>query len=102
MKFRVTSVPIETSQAACSIAKIIQLIGPLSRKEDAKFTEEFDIAEALVEMGTITIGSLEEELAKAEAGQECLEFIRYLLTLDPEKRPTAKQALEHTWFRNTE
>ncbi|KAK2807229.1 hypothetical protein FQN50_005516 [Emmonsiellopsis sp. PD_5] len=96
---RITSVPLETSQAAWAIGKIIQLLGPPNRDEDPKYTEEFDLAEAVVEMGIIKMGSLEEELGKVNAPVDCVEFIRYLLTLDHEKRPTAEQALQHPWLQ---
>ncbi|PGH17412.1 hypothetical protein AJ80_04782 [Polytolypa hystricis UAMH7299] len=89
----------ETSQAAWSIGKIIQLLGPLKRDEDPKSTQEFDLAEAVVEMGIIKMGSLEEELAKFDTPVDCVEFIRYLLTMAHEKRPTAEQALQHPWLQ---
>lgn len=97
--FRVSSVPVETSQAACSIAKIIRLIGPITRSEDLQYTDEFDLAEIVAQMDALPAHSLEEELKTFEVEQDCLEFIRWLLTLDPEMRPTAKQALEHPWLR---
>jgi hypothetical protein len=90
---------VATSQAACSIAKIIRLIGPIFRHEKLQFSGEFDLAEKLVEQDALSIGSLEEELGKRQAEQECLQFIRFLLTLDPLKRPTANEALEHSWLR---
>lgn len=99
---RIDSVPLETSQAAWSIGKIIQLLGPLTRKEDAKFSEEFDLAEALVDMGVIKVNSLEDELAKFKTPEGSVEFIRYLLTLAPEERPTARQALEHPWLQGSD
>lgn len=99
VNFRVSSVPIETSQAACSIAKIVRLIGPITRSEDSQFTDEFDLAENVAQMDVLPTRSLEEELKTFGAEQDCLEFIRWLLTLDPEMRPTAKQALEHPWLQ---
>ena len=75
---RVNDVPLETSQAAWAIAKIIQLVGPVKRDENPNYTVEFDLAEALVDMGTIKMGSLEQELSKADAPPDCVEFIRYL------------------------
>ncbi|KAK2861090.1 hypothetical protein FQN49_004554 [Arthroderma sp. PD_2] len=96
---RIDDVPLEISQAAWAIGKIIQLIGPLKRDESPKYTQEFDLAEALVDMGVIKVGSLEEELTKVNASTDCTGFIRYLLTLDHEKRPTAEQALQHPWLK---
>lgn len=97
--FRVSSVPIETSQAACSIAKIIRLIGPITRSEDPQFSNEFDLAEVVAQMDALPTRSLEEELKNFGVEQNCLEVIRWLLTLDPKMRPTAKQALEHPWLQ---
>lgn len=34
-----------------------------------------------------------------EADQGCLEFLNALLTVDPKKRPTAVQALQHPWLQ---
>lgn len=92
--------PIETSQAACSIAKIIRLIGPITRSEDPKFADEFDLAEIVAQMDVLTTCSLEEELKTFGVEQDCLEFVRWLLTLDPGMRPTATQALEHPWLQD--
>ncbi|KAI1912707.1 hypothetical protein LOZ12_002615 [Ophidiomyces ophidiicola] len=95
---RIQSVPLETSQAAWAIGKIIQIIGPIKRDENPRYKEEFDYAEGLVEMGIINMGPLEEELSKTGAPKDCIEFIKYLLTLDHEQRPTAAQALQHPWL----
>jgi hypothetical protein len=46
------------------------------------------------------MGPLEEELSNRQVERGCVDFICYLLTLDPEKRPTAKQALEHSCLKN--
>ena len=45
--------PLEVSQAACSIAKIIRLIGPVPREEDAQFSNEFDLADKLVQQNIV-------------------------------------------------
>lgn len=99
---RVNDVPLETSQAAWAIAKIIQLVGPVKQDENPKYTVEFYLAEVMVDMGTIKMGSLEQELAKVDAPADCVEFIRYLLDLDHTNRPTAEQALQHPWRQSLE
>ena len=99
VRFRIENVPMETGQAACSIAKIIRLIGPLSRGEDVQYKEEFDLAELVAQLDALPTRSLEEELKKFDVDQECIEFIRWLLTIGPEKRPTAHQALNHPWLQ---
>jgi serine/threonine protein kinase len=96
---QVDSVPIETCQAACSIAKIIRLVGPVTRSEDPQFSAEFDLADILVQMDTFPTRSLEEELKQFGPEEDSLEFIRWLLSPNPETRPTAKQALEHPWLQ---
>ena len=97
LRFRIDSVPLETSQAACSIAKVTRLIGPLTRSEDAKFKEEFDLAELVAELGIRPTRSLEEELEVFGVEEGCVAFIRWLLTLDPAVQPAAEEALEHPW-----
>jgi len=96
---QVSSVPIETCQAACSIAKIIRLIGPITRSEDPQFTDEFDLADILVQMDNFPTRSLEEELRPFGPEEDSVEFIRWLLNPNPETRPTALQALEHPWLQ---
>ena len=34
-----------------------------------------------------------------DADEGLLEFVSYLLTVDPRKRPTAAQALQHPWLQ---
>lgn len=100
MNIRLPSKPLETTQAAWSIGKIIQLLGPLPRNEDARFTDEFNIAEFLVRKGVIKLGSLEDELRFFDVPEDCVQFVLDLLVLDPEKRPTVTQALEHPWLQD--
>lgn len=90
------------NKSAWAIGKIMKLVGPLERNEDPKYKTEFDLAEFFVKRGLIKIGSLEEELAKANATTDCVDFIRYLLTIDHKTRPTAEQALQHPWLRGLE
>ncbi|WEW59406.1 hypothetical protein PRK78_004878 [Emydomyces testavorans] len=95
------SLPKEINQAAWAIGKIVQLVGPLERNENPKYKLEFDLAELFVKRGIIKMGSLEEELARVNAAADCISFIRYLLTLDHKKRPTAEQALQHGWLQSS-
>lgn len=85
-------------QAACSISKIIQLVGLFPWDKDSKYTEEYDLAKLLVRKGFIGNRSLEAELSSMEIPKDCVEFILYLLALDPRERPTAEQALKHPWL----
>ncbi len=45
------------------------------------------------------MGSLREELAKREIEAGAIEFINYLLVIDPRKRPSAREALQHNWLQ---
>ena len=42
--------------------------------------------------------SLRHRVPQADAG--CLEFLKYLLTIDPLERPTAEEALNHPWLQH--
>jgi serine/threonine protein kinase len=33
-----------------------------------------------------------------EADQGCLDFLAYMLTIDPMQRPSAEEALQHPWL----
>ena len=35
-----------------------------------------------------------------EADEACIDFLQHLLTIDPEKRPTAETALQHPWLQH--
>ncbi len=51
----------------------------------------------------ITVGTLRQELEKISAPKvspELLDFIEFLLVLDPTKRPTAVEALQHPYIRH--
>lgn len=36
-----------------------------------------------------------------EADQGCLDFLAFLLTVDPDKRPSAEEALQHPWLQQS-
>lgn len=48
-------------------------------------------------MGTRT---LREELESLQTPLDprCIEFLEYLLNVDPDQRPTATEALQHPWL----
>lgn len=100
MDIRIEDVSREETQAAWCISKITKLVGPFTRDEDEEFIAEFNIAHLLVQQSLIEIGTLEEELAKSEVSDDTIQFIRHLLVMDPEKRPSARQVLEHPWLRD--
>ncbi|DAA74163.1 TPA_exp: Uncharacterized protein A8136_3661 [Trichophyton benhamiae CBS 112371] len=97
---RVRELPLEVNRCAWAIGKIIKLVGRLERDEDPKYQLEFALAELFVQKDLIKVGSLEEELAKANVPEACVDFLRYLLHLDHKTRPTADQALQHPWLQN--
>lgn len=92
----------EETQAAWCIGKITKLVGPFTRDENDEFIAEFNIAHLLVQQLFIEIGTLEEELAKFDVPADAVQFIRHLLVVDPEKRPTVQQALDHPWLQEVQ
>ncbi|EFQ97409.1 CMGC protein kinase [Nannizzia gypsea CBS 118893] len=79
------------NQAAWSIAKITQLVGPLQGMRIP--------ADVFVQRRIIEIGSLREELIKVNVPTDYIDFIQYLLTVDHRERPTAEEALQHPWLQ---
>lgn len=108
MNINIKSKSLETTQAAWSIAKILRLVGEGiswgNYNRSSPYLEEMQLAQIVLDRGFVKVGSLEEELEKglnnSVVSAHCLDFIRKLLTLDPEKRPTAKEMLEHPWLRD--
>ena len=51
----------------------------------------------------IKVGTIRQELEKVEGPIErgCIDFIESLLVVDPVKRPSAKEALQHPWLKNS-
>ena len=49
---------------------------------------------AKVSLGKYSLQELEEE----EVSEECLDLLKRLLTLDPDERISAAEALEHPWI----
>lgn len=95
---------IEGHTEAWCIAKIIRLVGPLGKPiECHSYKEEFELAEKLAvmehpggRMKVITRINWREELQHIPdppVPSDLLDFIEYLLIIDPDRRPTASEAL---------
>lgn len=94
--------------AVILLASIIRLLGPidlemllLGQETHKYFTKEYD----LFYISKVTNGveyinpekcSLEDELQVYDS--EFMDFLRSLLQINPQKRPTARQALQHPWL----
>lgn len=102
---------IKDHPTAWSLAKIRRLVGPVEPPKDLEDDEEFQLARAL-EQGDykdnktgrmtpfITVKSLREELEalpREICTSECIDFIQHLLIVDPDRRPTAEEALQHSF-----
>ena len=100
-------------EAFC-IAKMSRLMGPLGDPDQSNqdIVDEFYVARFL-EQSTfirpetgkeeqyVKVGSIREELEAIEGIESgCIEFILSLLVVDQNKRPSARQALEHPWLRD--
>ncbi|GMN41292.1 hypothetical protein TIFTF001_010508 [Ficus carica] len=90
------------------LARVIGMLGPIDMEmlengqESLKyFTEEFDlyhINEETEQMEYIIPeeSSLEHHLGVSDVG--FIDFVRSLLMVNPQNRPTAKEALQHPWL----
>lgn len=94
---------VETTQAAWSVGKLIQMFGPFSKWDcKSEYEEEYKLANLLIDRGYLKMDSLEVELRNAGVPDDCMRFIQYLLTWNPDERPTAEQALKHPWLEHIE
>lgn len=105
---------IEDHRTAWCLAKIIRLIGPIGLPEDLKYKDEFELAYDLAESmyqhprtgqltPFITLKSPRQELEQLPrdiCSLECISFIEYLLVIDPTRRPTAEEALQHPFLKS--
>ena len=105
---------IQDHRTAWCIAKIIRLIGPIEVPEDPNYKDEFELAHDLEESEYqhprtgqltpyITLKSLRQELERLPRGvcsQECIDFLEHLLVIDPTRRPTAEEALQHPFIKS--
>lgn len=91
----------------------MRLVGPLGTPDPSKtdIVDEFALAEYFekgsfihpqsgLEESFIKVGSIRQELEKVEGPiePECIDFIESLLVVDPSKRPSAREALQHPWL----
>lgn len=94
----------------------MRLIGPIPSPDPSKteIVDDFALAEYFekesfvhpqtgVEEKFIKVGTIRQELEKVEGPIDpgCIDFIERLLVVDPARRPSAKEALQHPWFRES-
>ena len=103
---------IEGHIEAYCIAKMMLLAGPLNREAVREpYKEEFELAEQLVDMdykpGVSKLISMRgnwrkelEYFPDPPIPQDLLDFIEYLLIVDPDKRSTALEALQHPYLES--
>ncbi|MCJ1259168.1 hypothetical protein MMC24_007004 [Lignoscripta atroalba] len=102
---------IEGFTEAWCIAKIIRLFGPLGQPVECQaYKDEFELAEQLAVMDNphdglklIKGGTLREELQRLSdpsVSPQLLDFIEALLVVDHSKRPTASEALQHSYLKS--
>ena len=82
---------------SCILDRVINHSDPpnppsVTSSMDFPFPQDTDQLEYLIPKKT----SLKHRLPIGDP--EFVEFIRFLLTVDPDKRPTAAEALEHPWM----
>ena len=106
---------IEDHRTAWCLAKIVRLIGPIEAPEDPKYKDEFELARDLEESEYrhpqtgqltpyITLKSLRQELEQLPrdvCSRECIDFLEHLLVIDPTRRPTAEEALQHPFIKSS-
>ncbi|XP_054793288.1 uncharacterized protein LOC129298853 isoform X3 [Prosopis cineraria] len=90
------------------LARMIGMLGPIDLEMLVKgqethkyFTKEFDIYYVNEETDKVEHiipeeSSLEQHLQVTDA--LFIDFVRYLLSINPKTRPTAAQALRHPWL----
>lgn len=101
---------IEGNTEAWCIAKIMRLVGPFGPPIDNEtYKDEFELAEQLEAMlhplGRMKLISREdwrtelEDIPDPPVPNDLLDFIETLLVLDPDRRPTAVEALLHPYLQ---
>jgi len=106
---------IEGETEAFCLGKMMRLRGPLGEPDQAQqdIVDEFYVAQFL-EQSTfirpetgreeqyIKVGSIQKELeAIQDIENGCIDFILSLLVVDHTKRPSAMEALQHSWLQET-
>ncbi|XP_011076696.1 dual specificity tyrosine-phosphorylation-regulated kinase 2 isoform X1 [Sesamum indicum] len=93
------------------LARMIGLLGPIDmdmlqkgQETHKYFTKEYDLYYINEEANQLEYvipeeSSLEHHLQISDP--EFLDFLRYLLEINPERRPTAREALQHPWLSHS-
>ncbi|KAF2848285.1 NAD(P)-binding protein [Plenodomus tracheiphilus IPT5] len=100
---------IDGQVEAWCIAKIMRLAGPIKHPTDSVYQQEFELAEQLEIMdhplGHIKLITRDhwreelEDIPDPPVSSDLLDFIETLLVIDPNRRPTAVQALMHPYLK---
>ncbi|KAF2754239.1 kinase-like protein [Pseudovirgaria hyperparasitica] len=102
---------IEGETEAWCIAKLICLVGPIGQPINPAYEDEFALARQLavmdhpltrVQSKLVQRGHWRTELEyipDPPVPRDLLDFIGEILVMDPEKRPTAAQALQHPYLQ---
>ncbi|KAE8717756.1 hypothetical protein F3Y22_tig00110021pilonHSYRG00052 [Hibiscus syriacus] len=90
------------------LARMVGMLGPFDMEmlengqESYKyFTEEYDLYHMNEETDQLEYIITEEsslELHLQVSDVLFIDFVRHLLQMNPQRRPTAKQALQHSWL----
>uniref|UniRef100_A0A5B7BTL5 Putative dual specificity tyrosine-phosphorylation-regulated kinase 4 n=1 Tax=Davidia involucrata TaxID=16924 RepID=A0A5B7BTL5_DAVIN len=90
------------------LARMIGILGPIDvdmlvrgQETPKYFTEEYDLCHVNEETNQLEYiileeSSLEHHLQVSDFG--FIDFVRDLLQINPQRRPTAREALEHPWL----
>ncbi|KFK36900.1 hypothetical protein AALP_AA4G187400 [Arabis alpina] len=93
---------------AMILARIVAVLGPIEtemlekgQETDKYFTKEYDLYHLNEESNEIEYIITEESCLEDQlqvSDELFLDFVRYLLEINPLKRPTALEALNHPWL----
>ncbi|KAG4444321.1 hypothetical protein IFR05_000195 [Cadophora sp. M221] len=86
----------EATEACWCIAKLHKMRGAkLEGPIGDRYVMEWAIADSLLSQSLVQTLTLREQLEQKKVPPECIEFIEYLLLVDPKKRLSVVQALAH-------